>query len=100
MGRLGLTSACQHHIHTKKEPPVHQQPYRLPHMYKQVVETEIELMPKQGIIKPVSSEWASPIVIIKKEDDTIYLCVDYRRLNAMTQLDAYPIIDGILDQVG
>ena len=45
---------------------------------------------------------ASPIVIIKKKDDTIRLCVDYRRLNDMTQVDAYPMprIDDILDQVG
>ena len=101
-GRLGRTSACQHHIHTKDGPPVRQQPYRLPHVYKEAVEKEIELMLKQGIIEPASSEWASPIVIIKKKDDTIRLCVDYRRLNAMTQVDAYPMprIDDILDQVG
>ena len=59
-------------------------------------------MLKQGIIEPASSEWALLIVIIKKKDDTIRLCVDYRRLNPMTQVDAYPMprIDDILDQVG
>ena len=38
----------------------------------------------------------------QKKDDTTHLCVDYRRLNAMTQVDAYPMprIDDILDQVG
>ena len=79
-----------------------QQPYRLPHVYNEAVETEIELMLKQGIIEPASSEWASPIVIVKKKNDTIHLCVDYQRINAMTQVDAYPTprIDDILDQVG
>ena len=74
----------------------------LPHVYKGGVKKEIELlMLKQGIIEPASSEWALPIVIIKKVD-TIRLCVDYPRLNAMTQFDAYPMprIDDILDQVG
>ena len=47
-----------------------QQPYRLPHVYKEVVEKEIELMLKQGIIEPASSECASPIVILKKKDDS------------------------------
>ena len=58
-GRLGCTSASQHHIHNKNGPPVHQQPYRLPHVYKEAVEKEIELMLKQEIIEPSSSEWAS-----------------------------------------
>ena len=76
-GNLGQTSACQHHIHTKEGPPVRQQPYRLPHMYKEAVEKEIKTMLNEDIIEPASSEWASPIVIIRKKDDTIRLCVDY-----------------------
>ena len=101
-GRLGCTSACQHHIHTKDGPPVRQQLYRLPYVYKEAVEKEIELMLKQGIVEPASSEWTSPIVIIKKKDDTIRLCVDYRRLNVMTKVDAYPMtkVDDALDQGG
>ena len=75
--RLGHTLACQHHIHTKDGPPVCQQPYHLTHMYKEVVEKEIKLLLKQGIIEPASSEWALPIVIIKKKYNTICLCVDY-----------------------
>ena len=99
-GRLGRTSACQYHIHTKDGPLVRQQPYCLPNVYKEAVEKEKELMLKQGIIEPASSEWVSPIVIIKKKDDTICLCVNYQRLNAMTQVDAYlmPRIDDILGQ--
>ena len=76
--------ACQHHIHIKDGPLIRQQPYRLPHTYKQVVEKEIEMMLKEGIIEAANSEWTSPIVIIKKKDDTIRLCAYYRKLNAMT----------------
>ena len=79
-----------------------QQPYHLLHVYKEAVAKEIKLMLKQGIIEPASCEWASLIVIIKKKDDTICLCVDYQRLNAMTQFDVYlmPRKDDILDQMG
>ena len=100
-GSLGHTSACQHHIHIKDGPPVRQQPYRLPHVYKEAVEKEIEMMLKEEVIEVANSEWASPIMIVKKRDDTIRLCVDYRKLNAMTLVDAYPMprIDDILDQV-
>ena len=60
-------------------------------MYKEAVEKEIEIMLKEGIVEPPNIEWVSPMVMIKKKDDTICLCVDYRKLNAMTQVDAYPM---------
>ena len=53
-------------------------------MYKAVVEKEIEMILKEGIIEAANSEWASPIMIIKKKDDTICLYVDYCKLNVDT----------------
>ena len=81
-GRCGRTSICQHHIRTTGGLPVRQRPYRMPHAYRDTVERELEMMLEEGVIEPCVSEWASPMVIIKKKDDTIRLCVDYRRLNA------------------
>ena len=74
----------------------------MPHIYRESVEREIEITLKEGVIEPCISDWVSPMVIIKKKDDTIQLCVDYRTLNAETEMDAYPMprIDDILDQVG
>ena len=56
----------------------------------------------EGVIEPCSGEWASPIVVVRKKDFTIRLCVDYKRLNAETLMDAYPMpqFDEILDQLG
>ena len=66
------------------------------------MDKEIEMILKDWIIEQSTNEWVPPMVIIKKKDSTIQLCVDYRRLNAETYLDAYPIsrIDDILDEVG
>ena len=57
-------------------------------------------MLEEGVIESSNSEWASPMVIIKKMDDTIQLRVDYKNLNAETELDAYlmPRVDDILSQ--
>ena len=57
-------------------------------------------MQKCGVIEPSSSEWASPMVLVKK-DGTMRLCVDYRRLNSLSAADTYPLprIDDIIDRI-
>jgi putative transposase len=50
-------------------------------------------MLKDGHIVPSKSPWSSPIVPIDKNNGSIRLCVDYRKLNDITQSDGYPIPD-------
>ena len=59
-------------------------------------------MESMGIIRPSTSEWASPIVIVPKKDGTIPLCVDYRKLKRLSRFDAYPMarVDEMIDHIG
>ena len=100
--RPGRTNLMQHHIRTVDACPVRMRPYRLPHAYRETVLQELEEMEQHGIIEQSTSEWSSPIVLVKKKDGTMRVCVDYRRLNAVTQVEAYPMprIDEIIDQLG
>ena len=55
-----------------------------------------------GVIEPTTSPWASPMVVVHKKDRTARICIDYRRLNSVTDMDAYPLprIEDILDAIG
>ena len=101
-GKPGRTNIMRHFIHTTDSSPVKQRPYRLPHAYWDEVKQELRQMLAEGIIEPSQSDWASPIVLVRKKDGSIRLCVDYRKLNAQTKMDAYPMprIEDILDRVG
>ena len=63
------------------------------------MEEMIRQMEKQEVIQPLKSPWASPIVLVAKKDGSTRFCVDYRRLNAVTKMDVYPLprIDDSLD---
>jgi len=55
-----------------------------------------------GVIEESSSNWASPIVLVPKTDGLIGFCVNYRKVNALSKFDAYPMpsIDKLLDRLG
>jgi len=56
---------------------------------------------KSDIIRPSESEFASPIVLVKKKTGEIRLCIDYRKLNKALLKDNYPLphIDDLLDKL-
>ena len=97
----GRTSLAQHEMRTGEARPIRLPPYRIPHAYRDTVKTEIEEMLEQGLIEPSSSEWSAPVVLVKKKDGSMRLCVDYRRLNGVSEADAYPMprIDELIDRL-
>ena len=100
--RPGRTSLTQHRIDVGGVRPIKLAPYRLPHAYKETVKSELEEMERTGVIERSRSEWAAPIVLVKKKDGSLRMCVDYRRLNAVSQADAYPMprVDDLIDRLG
>ena len=97
----GRTTVVEHQVMTTGTRPVRLSPYRLPHAYRDLVHNEVQEMLDAGIIEPSSSEWASPIVSTRMRA-RLRLCIDYWRLNAESQMDAYPMprIDDLIDWLG
>ncbi len=100
--RPGRTNLIQHHIETEPGVVVRSRPYRLPEHKKKVVQSELEAMLEMGVIEESRSDWASPIVLVPKTDGSVRFCVDYRKVNAVSKFDAYPMprVDELLDRLG
>ena len=60
------------------------------------------MMLRTGVIQPSTSQWASPVVLVRKKDGSLHFCIDYRSLNAVTKADVFPLprIDDLLNQLG
>ncbi|KAJ8017967.1 hypothetical protein HOLleu_44301 [Holothuria leucospilota] len=96
---LGRTDLVQHTINTGTAKPIRQPPRRLPIHHKGEAEEQIQKMLKNDVIEPSASAWASPVVLVRKKDGSTRFCVDYRKLNEVTEKDSYPLprIDDTLD---
>ncbi|GFW30571.1 retrovirus-related Pol polyprotein from transposon gypsy [Trichonephila clavipes] len=83
----------------KDEEPVCQPPRRLAFTERQEVNKQIEEWLNEGIIRPSSAEYASPIAMVKKKDGSSRMCIDYRKLNQKLVKDKFPlpIIEDVLD---
>ena len=75
-------------------------PYHLPHAQ---VQEELKEMETSAVIEPSNSQWAFPIVMVKKrKDGSLRFCVDNHLLNSVATTDAYPMprVDELIDRLG
>lgn len=85
----------------KSDKPIYHTARRLSAYELNVVHKQIDEWLESGIIRPSTSEYASPIVLVKKKDGKYRLCVDYRDLNKEVVRDRFPLplIDDVLDSL-
>ncbi|CAF4018800.1 unnamed protein product [Rotaria magnacalcarata] len=88
-------------IRTGDHPPIYSKQYSASYKDQDMKFQETQKLLERGQIEESTSPWSSPIVLVKKKDKTMRFCIDYRRLNAITIKDAYPLprIDEIFDQL-
>ncbi len=100
--RWGAAGSTTHQIELLPgSQPIREPPRRLGPAQQLIADEAVRDMLNQGVIRESNSPWASPVVLVKKKDGSTRFCVDYRRLNALTRRDAYPLprLDDALDEL-
>lgn len=98
----GCYNGVQHQVKLKEgAQPIKQNVRKVPMHLEQEVDKMIEEMKEKGVIEESHSPWVSPVLLVKKKDQSFRFCIDYRKLNDVTVKDFYPLpkIDDLLDQL-
>lgn len=87
---LGRARGVKHRIRTSHE-PIKQRYYPVSPAIQKNINKELDEMLRLGVIEKSTSAWSSPILLVPKKDGTSRFCVDFRKLNEVSERDAYPL---------
>ena len=98
---MGKNVETVHTINTGEHQPIRSHPNRIAPAWKAQLQEQVFDMVKSGTLVPSQSPWSSAMVPVRKPDGSIRLCIDYRRLNSVTQPDPYmmPRVQDLLDRI-
>lgn len=98
--KFGCTNLAEHVIVTNSA-PIKQRYYPVSPVIQAHIDKELGEMMAQGIVEKSNSGWSSPILMVKKKDGGYRFCVDYRKLNSVTERDSYPLpyVSSTLDKL-
>ncbi|MCP4487824.1 MAG: hypothetical protein GY820_10980, partial [Gammaproteobacteria bacterium] len=88
---MGDCEWLQAAIDTGDAEPIQQPLRRTPLLQREKIDEEVNKLLKMGIITDSMSAWSSPLVAVSKKGGGTRICVDFRRLNAVTKSIAYPL---------
>lgn len=96
------TNLIEHDVDVGDAWPIAQRFYRVSPEKRKILDTEVKYMVDNGIAEPCSSSWASPCLLVCKPDSTYRPCTDFRKVNAVTKPDLFPLprMEDCVDQVG
>ena len=97
--KLSSIPGILHKMELTDETPIRQRLYNADVRSQEIIDDTVNTLLEQGIIEVSESEWSSPVVLVKKPDESYRMCVDYRKINRVLRKEEWPIpkIADILD---
>ncbi len=95
------TTVLQHDIDVGDAQPIKQHPYRLNPKKRELMKAEVEYLCQNNFASPSQSAWSLPC-LVPKSDSSVRFCTDYRKVNAVTKPDSFPLphMEDCIDRVG
>ena len=81
--------------------PIFKAPYHMVPVELKELKAQLQDLLDKGFIRPSVSPWGASVLFVKKKDDSMHLCIDYRELNKRTIKKKYPLphIENLFDQL-
>lgn len=97
---IGRITIAKHHIRAIDHPPIQLRAYRHSIQDNEFIRDQIKDLKTKGLIRDSNSPWSFPVTLAMKKDGTKRLCIDYRRLNAITIDERMPIplVQDVIDR--
>ncbi len=98
----GRTTILEHDIDVGSAKPIKQHSYRVNPVKRHIMKTEVDYMLRHGLAQHSQSPWSSPCLLVPKADGTYRFCTDFRKVNAATKPDSFPLprMEDCVDRVG
>ena len=81
----------QHRVKPTDDTQIGCKPYPLPYVTREELRNEVDSILEMGVVRLSTSPYASPIVMVKKKDGSNRMCVEFRKLNKITEVDPEPM---------
>ena len=81
--------------------PMSRATYRMAPTELKELKSQLKELLDEGFIRPSVLPWGAPVLFMKKKDDTLWMCIDYRQINKVTVKNKYPLprIEDLFDQL-
>ena len=87
----GRTDLIQHDIKLSTSEPIRSKGYPVLFKARDVMDSEIKEMLELGVIEKSVSPYSSLVILVPKKDGSVWFCIDFRKLNKVTEFDAEPM---------